>query len=145
MKKGILSFVVLAGVLAWGTAQAATPCCQVKPCPTGKTAVKGSSAAAAKCCTDVTNPATCTNLYAAGYVCDAMGPGNSDGTGCTEIPGGDASGTCAGGNAAGPAGCIAVGGGAYVTSTSATSGANGNAAECTRDAVDACCEAGSCH
>jgi hypothetical protein len=134
----ILGVIAAAVLLAAGPARAnhtgtTSICCAAKACPAGQTAVKGSSPSAAKCCTNPANPATCTPSPNAGYACNAY-PNTSDptdvavGSGCID----GAAGTCTGGDAKVPAGCICVGG------TCTTS-------ECTPSAVDACCADGQCH
>jgi hypothetical protein len=130
----MMAFVAVLGI--YGVANAVSPCCAVKACPDGKTAVKGASPAEAKCCTNPADPATCTSVPNAGYACnsatsDPTSP-NSSGAGCVEAT----DSVCAGGDPSQPAGCISAGG------QGTTTFLGGN---CTDDAVDGCCDAGACH
>jgi hypothetical protein len=123
----MMAFMAVLGT--YGVASAVSLCCAVKPCKERDAQGKCLTPNAGKACnSSAANPTS----------------PNSSGAGCVEVPGADAANSCAGGDPTGPAGCIAVGGAVYITS-SVTSGANGNPAECTDQAVDACCAAGACH
>ena len=130
MRKMMTMMAVVAVLAGYGVASAVSPCCAVKPCKAWDAQGKCTTPNAGKACNSAAD--------------DPTGGAETNGSGCVEVPGADAAGTCAGGDPSGPAGCIAVGGAVYITS-SITSGENGNVAECTDQAVDACCEAGACH
>jgi hypothetical protein len=144
-----IAMMVLAGATALSLSTVAyahnTPCCVPKACPAGKTAVKGASPAAAKCCTNPANAATCTAAPNAGWMCT-----KDTATNATSIPGREAfagcvdgeGGVCIGGaiSPAGPEGCI----GLEATFVTSTAPQGGTEAQCNADAVDACCAHGAC-
>jgi hypothetical protein len=125
-----------------------TPCCAAKPCPSDRpNAVPGESPAEAECCDE--EGTDCVSVANAGWRCtafqddpEAAVTGTLDRGAVAGCIDGEMD-TCTGGTIDGvPAGCIGLGGFFYVTSSDQMGG--GDAAECTRDAVDACCALGAC-